>query len=98
MDEDVIGGRASLVADGERENFHRSARTLPAIRATPDTSPVVTISQVTASLHDFAVSLGLTSSRSSSTCLPCASAGQDISSGTGVSLYHANYKYASLHR
>ncbi len=31
--EDVIGGRVSLVAgDGERENFHRSARTLPAAR------------------------------------------------------------------
>jgi hypothetical protein len=29
--EDVIDGRASLVAgDGERENFHRSARALPA--------------------------------------------------------------------
>ena len=33
MGEDVIGGRASLVAgDGERENFHRSAWTLPATR------------------------------------------------------------------
>ena len=33
MGEDVIGGRASLVAgDGERENFHRSARALPATR------------------------------------------------------------------
>ena len=31
--EDVIGGRASLVAnDGECQNFHRSARTLPATR------------------------------------------------------------------
>ena len=31
--EDVIGGRGSLVAgDGERENFHRSARALPATR------------------------------------------------------------------
>jgi hypothetical protein len=31
--EDVIGGRASLAAeDGERRNFHRSARTLPAAR------------------------------------------------------------------
>ncbi len=31
--EDVIGGRVSLVAgDGERENFHRSARALPATR------------------------------------------------------------------
>jgi hypothetical protein len=31
MDEDVIGGRVSLVAvDGERENFHRSARASPA--------------------------------------------------------------------
>jgi hypothetical protein len=30
---DVIGGRVSLVADdGERENFHRSARALPATR------------------------------------------------------------------
>ncbi len=33
MQEDVIGGRASFVADdGERENFHRSARALPATR------------------------------------------------------------------
>jgi hypothetical protein len=33
MQEDDIGGRASLVADdGERENFHRSARALPATR------------------------------------------------------------------
>jgi hypothetical protein len=31
MGEDVIGGRASLVADdGERENFHRSGRASPA--------------------------------------------------------------------
>jgi hypothetical protein len=31
MGEDVIGGRASLEADdGERENFHRSARASPA--------------------------------------------------------------------
>jgi hypothetical protein len=31
--EDVIGGQASLVAgNGERENFHRSARALPATR------------------------------------------------------------------
>jgi hypothetical protein len=31
MGEDVIGGRVSLMAgDGERENFHRSARTSPA--------------------------------------------------------------------
>ncbi len=60
MDEDVIGGRASLVAgDGERRNFHRSARAPPATTDTPDTSPDVTTSQVTASLHDFAVSLGL---------------------------------------
>jgi hypothetical protein len=33
VDEDVIGGRESLVAgDGERRNFHRSARALPAAR------------------------------------------------------------------
>jgi len=33
MGEDVIGGRVSLVAeDGERENFHRSVRALPAAR------------------------------------------------------------------
>ena len=33
MGEDDIGGRASLVADdGERENFHRSARALPVTR------------------------------------------------------------------
>ena len=33
MDEDGIGGRVSLVAaDGERENFHRSARASPATR------------------------------------------------------------------
>ena len=31
MDEDVIGGRVSLGAeDGERGNFHRSVRALPA--------------------------------------------------------------------
>src|SRR5690242_11295103 len=31
--EDVIGGRVSLAAeDGERENFHRSVRALPAAR------------------------------------------------------------------
>ena len=33
MDEDVIGGRVSLVAeDGECRNFHRSVRALPAAR------------------------------------------------------------------
>jgi hypothetical protein len=33
MGKDVIGGRESLVAgDGERENFHRSVRALPAAR------------------------------------------------------------------
>jgi hypothetical protein len=34
MGEDVIGGRASLVAgDGTRRNFHRSARALSAARS-----------------------------------------------------------------
>jgi hypothetical protein len=58
MQEDVIGGRASLMAeDDERENFHRSARALPATRGQPHALPVVTTSQVKDSLHDFAVPL-----------------------------------------
>jgi hypothetical protein len=55
---DDIGGRVSFVAgDGERENFHRSARALPAARE--HTRPVNRRyeQQVTASIQDFAVSL-----------------------------------------
>src|SRR5690242_15715049 len=52
-------GRGFLVAGaGERENFHRSAPPCPPPADTPDASLLVTTSQVTASLHDFAVSLG----------------------------------------
>src|SRR5690349_2161396 len=51
-------GRGFLVAGaGERENFHRSAPPCPPPADTPDASLLVTTSQVTASLHDFAVSL-----------------------------------------
>jgi hypothetical protein len=59
MEEDVIGGRESLGAgDGERENFHRSARALPAAADTPGISSPPTAPQVTALIQDFAVSLG----------------------------------------
>ncbi len=54
----VIGGRASLVAgDGERGNFHRSARTLPATRGHAGHITFCTTPQVTALIHDSAVSL-----------------------------------------
>ena len=62
MGEDGIGGRASLGADdGERENFHRSARAgpCPPPADTPHALPVVMTSQVTPSLHDFGGALGL---------------------------------------
>jgi hypothetical protein len=45
-----------VAGNGERRNFHRSARALSAAADAPDTSPVVTTSQVIASIHDFAVS------------------------------------------
>jgi hypothetical protein len=49
----------SLAAeDGERRNFHRSARSLPAARRRAGHISSITTSQVTASIHDFAVSLG----------------------------------------
>jgi hypothetical protein len=53
-----MSGRESLEADdGERRNFHRFARAPPATRRhAGHISPTAT-SQVTASLHDFAVSL-----------------------------------------
>jgi hypothetical protein len=55
--EDVIGGRVSLAAeDGERRNFHRSARTLPAARGHADH---VNHRYRTAG-HNFAGSLALT--------------------------------------
>lgn len=60
MQEDVIGGRASFVADdGERENFHHSARPCPPPVDTPHALPVITTSQVKDSFHDFAVPLGV---------------------------------------
>jgi hypothetical protein len=40
------------------KNFHRSARARPPPPDTPDESSAVTTSQVTPSIHDFAVSLG----------------------------------------
>src|SRR5438046_328727 len=39
------------------KNFHRSARARPPPADTPDESSAVTTSQVTPSIHDFAVSL-----------------------------------------
>jgi hypothetical protein len=39
------------------KNFHRSARARPPPPDTPDESSAVTTSQVTPSIHDFAVSL-----------------------------------------
>ena len=39
-------------------NFHRSARALPAARGHAGASPPATTPQITASTHDFAVSLG----------------------------------------
>jgi predicted MFS family arabinose efflux permease len=41
------------------KNFHRSARARPPPADTPDESSAVTTSQVTPSIHDFAVSLGV---------------------------------------
>ena len=53
--------RASVFVadDGERENFHRSARALPATRGHAARPTVVTTSQVRDSLHDFAVPPGV---------------------------------------
>jgi hypothetical protein len=57
MGKDVISGRESLVAvDGERENFHRFARATPAARRHARRVTRRYDLQVTASLHDFAVS------------------------------------------
>src|SRR5205814_386591 len=65
MGEDDIGGRVlaagDAAGDGERENFHRSDRAPPAAAETPESSPAATTSQVTALIHDFAVSLALLS-------------------------------------
>ena len=59
MGEDGIDGRASLGADdGERENFHGSARTPPATRGHAGHITPNHDSAVTPSLHDFAGSLG----------------------------------------
>jgi hypothetical protein len=58
MGDDVIGGRRpSWQAMVSVENFHRFAGARPPPADTPDTSSVVTTSQVTPSIHDFAVSL-----------------------------------------
>jgi hypothetical protein len=58
MGEDVIGGRSpSWQAMVSVKNFHRSARARPPPPDTPDESSAVTTSQVTPSIHDFAVSL-----------------------------------------
>jgi hypothetical protein len=43
--------------DGECENFHRSARAPPATRRHAGHISAIKAPQVTASLHDFAVSL-----------------------------------------
>jgi hypothetical protein len=60
MGEDVIGGRCpSWQAMVSVKNFHRSARARPPPADTPDESSVVTTSQVTPSIQDFAVSLVL---------------------------------------
>jgi hypothetical protein len=56
--EDGIGGRESLGAgDGECENLHRSARTLPAPSRHAGHITCRKTPQVTTSIHDFAVSL-----------------------------------------
>jgi hypothetical protein len=39
------------------KNFHRSARARPPLADAPDESSAVTTSQVTPSIHDFAVAL-----------------------------------------
>jgi hypothetical protein len=44
--------------DGERENFHRSARARPPPADAPDPLPATTTTHVTSSIQDFAVSLG----------------------------------------
>ena len=44
------------------KNFNRSARARPPPADTPDESSAVTTSQVTPSIHDFVVSLGIVSS------------------------------------
>jgi hypothetical protein len=54
------GGRPSWQAMVSVRNFHRSARALPAAPGHAGASPDATTPQVTASIHDFAVSLGLT--------------------------------------
>jgi hypothetical protein len=41
------------------ENFHRSARVLPATRRHAGSIPLIATPQVTASSKDFAVSLGI---------------------------------------
>jgi len=51
-------GAYTLVAgDGERENFHRSARARLPSADTPDTSPAAAKQQLTVSIHYFAGSL-----------------------------------------
>jgi len=50
-------GGVLAAGDGERENFHRSARPRQPPAEPPDSSPATTTSQVTALIHDFAVSL-----------------------------------------
>ena len=58
MGEDDMSGRESLGADdGERENFHRSARAPPATRRHAWHITAITTPQARASLQDFAVSL-----------------------------------------
>ena len=44
-----------MAGDGGVKNFHRSARARPPPADTPDESSAVTTSQVTPSIHDFAV-------------------------------------------
>jgi hypothetical protein len=53
------GGRPSWQAMVSVRNFHRSARAPPAARGHARASPAVTAPQVTASVHDFAGSLGV---------------------------------------
>ncbi|MBA3488718.1 MAG: hypothetical protein H0T78_04095 [Longispora sp.] len=45
--------------DGERENFHRTVRALPVTHGPTELPTSPTNPQVTASLHHFAESLGL---------------------------------------
>jgi hypothetical protein len=59
MGEDVTGRQVSPVAgNGERENFHRPARVLPATSRHAGRITCRYDTQVTASIHDFAGSLG----------------------------------------